>query len=176
VIIHGVKFMRSIAVATAIANMVRVRQLYAGNFHPLAWPRFPSLLRWWEWGKLIGAVGLVALVVSLAAGYTPHAAVVAVILHFAVDFTFQSPEMALRKVERGRHLLLHALVAGGLPLVVAGLLTGNPATALVWMVTGVVSHYAVDWTRRFGVRHVGLAVVLDQACHLLTILVLVLAY
>jgi hypothetical protein len=73
-----------------------------------------------------------------------------------------------------RHLLVHALAAGGLPLAVAGLLTQNPLAVVTWMVAGAISHYAVDWTRKFGLRQVALAITLDQICHLLTILVLVL--
>jgi hypothetical protein len=99
---------------------------------------------------------------------------VALTLHVAADFTFQSPETALRKAECRRHLLVHALAAGGLPLAVAGLLTGNPLAVVTWMVAGAISHYLVDWTRKFGLRQGALAVILDQACHLLTILVLVL--
>ena len=74
----------------------------------------------------------------------------------------------------GRHLLVHALAAGGLPLAVAGLGTGNPVAVVTWTAVGAASHYAVDWTHKFGLQQVALAVVLDQACHLLTILVLVL--
>jgi hypothetical protein len=140
----------------------------------LAEPRSPAPLEWWEWVKILGAAGLVALLILLIAGRIPHPALVALTLHIAADFTFQSPETALRKGECRRHLLVHALAAGGLPLAVAGLLTQNPLAVVIWMVAGVISHYAVDWTRKFGLRHVGLAASSDQACHLLTILALVL--
>jgi membrane-bound metal-dependent hydrolase YbcI (DUF457 family) len=131
-------------------------------------------LLWWEWGKVIGGLGLVGLAVLMAAGYVPSPAVAAIVLHFAIDFTLQSEETALHKVDRGRHLLVHSLVAGGIPLAVAGLMTERPVTALLWMVIGVISHYAVDWTRRFGFRQVALAAVSDQVGHLLTILFVVL--
>jgi hypothetical protein len=136
--------------------------------------RSPSLLQWWEWAQVMGAAGLVALAILLMTDYVPHLAAVAVLLHVAADFTFQSSETALRKGERGRHLLVHALAAGGLPLAFAGLVTGNAVAVVTWTAVGVASHYAVDWTRKFGLRQMALAVVLDQACHLLTILVLVL--
>jgi hypothetical protein len=136
--------------------------------------RSPSLLQWWEWAQVMGAAGLVALAILLMAGYVPHLTAVAVLLHVATDFTFQSSETALRKGESSRHLLIHALVAGGLPLAVAGLGTGNPVAVVTWTAVGAASHYAVDWTRKLGLQQVALAVVLDQACHLLTILVLVL--
>jgi hypothetical protein len=42
------------------------------------------------------------------------------------------------------------------------------------MVAGAISHYVVDWTRNFGLQQVALAIALDQTCHVLTILVLVL--
>lgn len=140
----------------------------------LTQPRPLSLREWWEWVEILGAAGLVGLLVLLLAGRIPHPALVALTIHVATDFTFQSPETALRKGECRRHLLVHALAAGGLPLAVAGLLTGNPAAVLIWATVGVASHYAVDWTRKFGLRQVALAASSDQACHLLTILALVL--
>jgi hypothetical protein len=130
-------------------------------------------LKWWQWGKVMGAAGLVLLAILLIAGHVPHPAVVAVLLHFATDFTFQSQETAMRKGERGRHLLIHALVAGGLPLAVAGLLIGSPRATITWAVIGAASHYVVDRSHKFGLRHAVLAIVLDQACHLLVILILV---
>ena len=122
----------------------------------------------------MGAVGLVVLAILHITGHTPHPAVIAVVLHVVGDFTAQSSETAKRKPERGRHLLVHALAAGGAPLAVAGLATGNPVTALVWTTIGITSHYAVDWTRRFGMRDTPLGVVLDQCAHLLIILTLML--
>jgi hypothetical protein len=136
--------------------------------------RCPSLLQWWEWGSVVGAVGLVALTILLLSRHTPHPAVAAVLLHVAADFTFQSRETVLRKGERGRHLLIHALAAGGLPLAVAGLVIGKPLAVINWASIGVASHYTVDWTRKFGMEQGILAIVLDQAAHLLTILLLVL--
>jgi hypothetical protein len=137
--------------------------------------RPPSLLEWWEWGKIIGAAGLVALAIITIAGYIPHPVLVALTLHVAADFTFQSPETALRKPESRRLLLIHALGAGGLPLAAAGLVAGNSLAVLIWTAAGVLCHYAVDWTRKFGLRQTALAVGLDQTCHVLTILILVLA-
>ena len=127
-----------------------------------------------EMDKILGGAGLVALLILLIAGRIPYPAVVALILHVAADCTFQSPETALRKEECRRHLLVHALAAGGLPLAVAGLLTGDPLAVVTWIVTGVISHYVVDWARKSGLRQVAVATTLDQACHLLTSLVLVL--
>lgn len=136
--------------------------------------RSPLRLQWWGWAKLLGAVGLVPLTIMILAGHFPHPGVVAIVLHLAADFTFQSPQTALRKEERGHHLLVHALVAGGLPLAVEGLVIANPAAILAWTALGVASHYAVDWTRKFGLRQTTLAVILDQACHVVTILIIVL--
>ncbi len=59
-------------------------------------------------------------------------------------------------------------------MAVAGLMTGNPVTTLIWTVVSVSTHYAVDWTRRFGLEGTSWGVVLDQVCHLLVILALVL--
>ena len=131
-------------------------------------------LEWWEWGKIVGLVGLTVLVFTLFTGHVLHPAVTAVLLHVTADFTFQTAETVRRKVERGRHLLIHALVAGGLPLAIAGFVIGNHLAVLSWVTVGAMCHYAVDWTRKFGVQQVSRAVALDQACHLLVILALAL--
>jgi hypothetical protein len=137
--------------------------------------RSPSVLKWWEWGNIIGAAGLLAVAIITIAGYIPHPVLVALTLHVATDFTFQSPETALRKRESHHFLLIHALAAGGLPLAAAGLIAGNSLAILIWTAVGVTSHYALDWTGKFGLRQVALAAAVDQTCHTLTILVLVLA-
>ena len=173
---------------TAPANQVQVRPPHARNRHPNVLEKFarqmaiptparlrsPSRLRWWEWGKIVGIIGLVALAILFVTGGTPHPAVVVVLLHIALDFTLQSPETCLRKGERGRCLLVHALAAGGLPPAVMSIVAGDPAAVLTWAVAGALSHYAVDWTHKFGLRQEVLAAFIDQACHLLTVLVLVL--
>ena len=145
------------------------------SIQTLAQSRSPSRVPWWAWVEIAGAAGLVVLVALILAGRIPHPLAIGALLHLAADFTFQSNETSVQKVKRGRHLLVHALAAGGLPLAIAGLLAGSPAAVLAWTATGVVSHYAIDWTRKFGVRRVALGVLLDQACHVVTILVLALA-
>lgn len=147
-----------------------------GSRSILARLRYPLTLRWWEWGKIVGFVALVWLAVFILSGHIPSPVTLALVLHFAIDFTMQSPKMALRKVERGRYLVMHALIAGGLPLIIAGLLTGNPYIALIWMVIGAVSHWAVDWTRRFGIRNPLLAAFADQIGHLAVIVLLTIPY
>ena len=137
--------------------------------------RSPSLLEWWEWVRIAGAAGLALLVLFLLAGNVPHPVVVALTLHLVTDFTLQSAETALHKGERGRHLLVHSLAAGGLPLAAAGLVVGGPVTVILWTALGVAGHYAVDWTRKFGLRNEAMGHFLDQVCHIATILVVVLA-
>jgi hypothetical protein len=173
---------------TAIAGQAQIRQSHTDHDHTnaraalvretsiptLTWLWSPSLLQWWEWGKVIGAAGLVALAILFVAGYILHPVVVALLLHIAADFTCQSSETALQKGESSRHLLVHAVAAGGLPLAIAGLVAGNPAATVIWMTVGAASHYLVNRTRKFGLGQQALGIVLDQACHLLTILVLVL--
>ena len=154
---------------------LKKQRLHGRNISALAtWLRRLHLPTYWKCGKFVGAVGLGVLAILLMTGHIPHPAVVAILLHIAGDFTLQPPEMALRKHERGRHLLVHALVAGGLPMAVAGLTTGDPVTTLTWTVVSVITHYAVDWTRRFGLEGTPWGVVLDQVCHLLIILAIVL--
>jgi hypothetical protein len=159
---------------TAITNRAEQRHEFTELTLMLTRLCSRARLRWWEWGKVVGGLGMLGLAVLLAAGYEASPAIAAIVLHFAIDFTLQSEETALQKVDRGRHLLVHSLVAGGIPLAVAGLMTGSPLTALLWTTVGVASHYAVDWTRRFGFRQVVLAAISDQAGHLLTILFLAL--
>jgi hypothetical protein len=55
------------------------------------------------------------VLILLIAGRIPHPAVVALTLHVAADFTFQSPETALRKAECRRYLLVHSLSRGSPP-------------------------------------------------------------
>jgi hypothetical protein len=136
--------------------------------------RHPSRVPWWRWVEIGGACGLVLLVILFAIGRIPHPLAIASLLHIAADFTFQSPETAMYKTRRDRYLVIHALAAGGFPVAVAALFTGDPVAVVVWAAVGAVSHYAVDWTRKFGVRRLVLAVILDQACHLTTVLILAL--
>ncbi len=134
--------------------------------------RTPSRLQWWEWGDILGGIGIFILTLLLALDRVLHPTLVAVLFHIAADFTCQSSETAMRKGERGRHLLLHALAAGGLPLAVAGLVTGNLVLVIIWGAIGAGSHYLVDWTHKFGLRSVALGASLDQASHLMVILML----
>jgi uncharacterized protein DUF3307 len=136
--------------------------------------RHPSRVPWWRWVEIGGACGLIALMVLFAIGRSPHPLAIAALLHIAADFTFQSSETALLKAKRDHHLLVHALAAGGLPLAVAGLVAGSPISVIVWAALGAASHYAVDWTRKFGARRLALGIVLDQSCHVATILILAL--
>lgn len=136
--------------------------------------RYLFHLPWWMWGKLAGAAGLATLAILLMMGVVPPAVVVAVLIHVAADFTFQSAETARLKGSSKRHLLVHALVAGGLPLALAGFLTGCPIVAIAGSVIGAIGHYVVDRTRKFGMPRLALGVALDQACHLMLAVILVL--
>lgn len=131
-------------------------------------------LPWWMWGKLIGAAGLITLVFLLMMGHILPPVIVAVLIHVAVDFTFQSAETARLKGNSKRHLIIHALVAGGLPLALTGFLTGCPIVVIAGTVIGVVCHYAVDRTRKFGLPQLALGVALDQTCHLMLVTMLIL--
>jgi hypothetical protein len=136
--------------------------------------RSPQSLLWWEWGKLAGIAGLGLWMGFSIAGLDLHPAAVAVLLHVVLDFTLQSSETCVRKDERGRHLLVHALVAGALPLAAAAFLARSPVAVLTWSAAGAVSHYVVDWTRKFGLRREAYRATVDQICHVLTILLLAL--
>jgi hypothetical protein len=126
------------------------------------------------WGKLIGAAGFITLAMLLMMGHTLPTVVVAVLVHVAVDFTFQSAETARLKGSSKRHLLIHALAAGGMPLALTGFLTGSPSVVVAGTVIGVVCHYAIDRTCKFGLPRLALGVALDQTCHLMTVVILIL--
>jgi hypothetical protein len=144
------------------------------SMHALAQLRHPARVPWWRWIEIAGGVGLLVLVVLSVLGHVPHPVVMAALLHLAADFTFQSPQTARLKAQRDRHLLVHALVAGGLPLAIVALVARDPVAMLVWPAIGAAAHYAVDWTRKFGLRRLVWAVLLDQGCHLVTLSILVL--
>ena len=55
------------------------------------------------------------------------------------------------------------------------LVAGNPMSVIVWTALGTASRYAVDRTRKFGVRRLALGIVLDQTCHVAAILILALS-
>lgn len=131
----------------------------------------PQRLAWWEWCKVAGAAGLIAAAASVLAGVHLPAAAIAVLLHLAADYTFQSAETAARKGERGRHLLVHALTAGAWPLAMAGLATGNLPGVLLGAVVGSVSHWLIDATGKYGLGCTAVGIVLDQVSHLVVILV-----
>lgn len=133
-----------------------------------------SPLAWWEWVEVAGGAGLVALLPPLLLDVRVPAAVVGVTLHTICDFTFQSEETAARKGECGRHLAIHALVAGGLPGVITGLLAGGAPGAIIGFLIGTLSHYAIDGSHRFGIRG-AIGIVLDQAAHVAVILFLAVA-
>lgn len=131
--------------------------------------RLPRTLQWWQWCKLGGIAALVALVATI---FVPHPLVVAIALHWICDLTVQSGETAMRKKDRGRHLALHSLVAG-LPMAIAGMMV-SPLHVLVWATVGIISHYAVDWTRKFGLGETMVGFVVDQIAHLAAIVVIIL--
>ncbi len=116
-------------------------------------PTRPKL--WWEWGKVLG-VALLPLV------FTPNV-IAAIAAHVFCDFTVQSTWMAVGKAQRRiLPLVIHAVVAGGIPGAIAGGLRGAILAAVV--------HLAVDATGKFG-RSGWVGVVLDQAAHVAAIAV-----
>ena len=122
-------------------------------------------LAWWQWIELLGAISFVVLLIAFVCGVKVPSFVIGLILHIAMDFTFQSSETAGRKGERGRHLAVHALIAGGL----VGLLTGLSVS--LWagiggLIIGGLSHYGIDYSRKFGLANWKLGLALDQVLHL----------
>ncbi|MCP4539470.1 MAG: DUF3307 domain-containing protein [Chloroflexi bacterium] len=118
--------------------------------------RRPASLLWWQWGKVLGLVA--------PFGAFAGRAVLAIALHVLCDFTLQNDWMAVGKARKEIvPLLIHSLIAGGLPGLVAG---GLPGAAV-----GIISHFLIDLTGKFGLSEPW-GPVLDQAAH---IVILVLA-
>ncbi len=171
---------------TVAAN--QVRQVHIGNSRlntlavlarEMAIPTFaqlrsPASLQWWEWGKVIGIANFIIVAVLSMANCTLHPLALAMLLHITADFSCQSAETSMRKGKSEHHLLVHALVGGGLPMIAVGLATANPVALVTRTATSVVIHYVVDRTQKFGLGQATLGIILDQACHVLTILILVL--
>lgn len=112
---------------------------------------------WWIWPKLLGLVA----VAFIAAWPGAPMILGAVALHVVGDYTFL-PHSMFKARERGSllALLIHSIIAGGLPGIMAGGWGGFAFCAL--------SHFAIDSTHKFG-RRDGLGVVLDQFCHVVVI-------
>lgn len=128
----------------------------------------PRRLQWWQWGKLLGAILLLAAVfVAFRGG---NHLFVGLALHVALDFTLQSDYVAAEKGNRGRALLIHAAIAGGIPSAVVALMAGSLVGVLVGVVVGISTHYAIDWTRKFGLP-MSLGATLDQVLHVIVLIV-----
>lgn len=146
---------------------VIVNTLATGNVKSLAW---------WQWAKLVGAIGLVVLLIALATGCNVPSLIIGLVAHLACDFTFQSGETAGRKGERKRHLVVHSVIAGGLVGLLTGLSVGLRA-GIGGLAIGIITHYGIDYTRKFEnlvVENWKLAVALDQLAHLVAIVIIIL--
>lgn len=131
----------------------------------------PTSLEWWAYPSLAGMLGLAAVLGGLLAGGELSGWIVGLALHTVLDFTLQSDWIAMNKNDRGKALLFHAIIAGGLPGAMKGLMTGGLVGCLVGVVIGIASHYAIDYTRKFNCESVALGVILDQVAHLAILLV-----
>lgn len=113
----------------------------------------PSRLLWWQWAKL---AGLVAPPLALLSG--SHLAVV-LAAHLCADFSLQNDWMSDGKGKRQIiPLLVHSIIAGGGPGLVAG--------GIVGAAIGFASHLLIDRTRQFGLPSPW-GYVIDQAAHVL---------
>lgn len=131
----------------------------------------PISLQWWEYFKLVGIVALAAVLGGLLAGAELDGRVVGLAFHTVLDFTLQSNWVAANKGNRGKALLFHAIIAGGLPGAIKGMMSGGLVGCLIGVVLGTTSHYAIDYTRKFNCKSVAMGIVLDQVAHLAVLLV-----
>lgn len=104
-----------------------------------------------------------ALFIALVLGVEVHSLVVVLVLHIALDFSLQTNEIAMGKGNRGKYLLIHSIIVGGLP----ALMTGS----VLAMAIGIVTHWAIDWTRKFGLGETQGAIA-DQATHIVVLALL----
>lgn len=130
----------------------------------------PTKMFWWEYPKLAGMVGLIVVLGALLAGIDVPAWIVGLALHTILDFTLQSSWVAANKADRGLALTIHSIIAGGIPSAITGLIAGGPIGCLVGVIVGIVSHYAVDYTRKFNIKDWRVAIVVDQTLHLVVLL------
>jgi len=120
----------------------------------------PSQLCWWQWGQILGAT-LPALFCALG---VEQPLLWALAAHCFVDFTAQSEDTAAGKAHGNRQVLAyHAFIAGGYP----GLLVGG----LAGLAISVAIHFLVDTTDKFGLAG-PTGSVLDQAAHIMTLLII----
>jgi len=124
----------------------------------------PKELAWWQWMKLASAVALVLLAIALLIGVRVPLVVQRVVLHLALDFALQSQWVAAGKVQRKRALIVHSTIAA-LPAIASE----SVATVILSLVTYSISHYAIDWTRKFGIENMKLGAIVDQAAHLIVL-------
>jgi len=125
----------------------------------------PTSLQWWAYPKLLGAALLVLLLAAMSLGVAVHPLLVGVVLHLVLDFTLQSDWVAAEKAKRGKALFIHSVIAGGIPAGVMGLMSGSLERVLLAVVVGVASHYAIDYTKKFGLRRWQHAICADQVAH-----------
>ena len=121
-------------------------------------------LAWWQWCKVASVVLLVAVLAVAGAGVTIPRLGWALAVHWFLDFGVQSTPTAMGKARRDwKVLMCHGFLTGGFP----GLIMGG----LVGVVVSALLHGYVDSLRKFGLSD-WRGVVLDQAAHVVTLLVL----
>jgi hypothetical protein len=126
-----------------------------------AW-RAPSTLAWWEWGKLLG---LLLFAISAAARAIPGAPalIAAMGWHTFFDFTCQWDRLTHAKAcKKTWALVAHGLIAGGLPMLLAGCLNSRI------VIFAVLAHILIDATNKLGLREPW-GPIADQVAHALCI-------
>ena len=124
----------------------------------------PRELVWWQWMKLVSAVALVLLAFALLIGVRVPLVIQRVVLHLALDFALQSNWVAAGKVQRKRALIVHSTIAA-LPAIASE----SVATVILSLVVYSLSHYIIDYTRKFGIENMKLGAIVDQAAHLIVL-------
>lgn len=122
----------------------------------------PGELAWWQWGKLIGLVSMLLVGLGLYYGLPVPGIVMAISLHFFIDFTCQSDSTATGKANRDFiALATHSFISGGY--------AGFVLAGIEGLIISVLVHYVVDLCNKFGLPWPS-GPIIDQALHIITII------
>jgi len=129
-------------------------------------------LLWWEWPKLLGGISAIVLLAALIVRANVSVFIVSICLHVVLDFTLQSDWVNANKHNGGEALVIHSIIAGGIPGSIVGLMTGGPVGSLIGTVVGIASHYIIDSTNKFGIADWRPAICADQLAHFVVLLLI----
>lgn len=108
-------------------------------------------------------------------------AFILLIAHFTADFTFQSAELAQKKLANMKYLMLHGLIYAAICLIILFPMVRFKSAILPYIII-ITSHFLIDWGRNFIDKKyreksiVFASFIVDQALHVLIIIMIVYAF